>query len=139
MNAAIKLQKNWDGVKAKLREKWKQLNNDDLHRFDGDIEMLVELIERKTGESRESIEQFVSEVGGKGYSVLSKAKDAAMDYVNQGIGGVQHTATTITDGATRRLHDTTALVKRSPVRSSAVCLGAGVICGVALGIAMGRR
>ena len=139
MNAAIKLQKNWDGVKAKLREKWKQLNNDDLHRFDGDIEMLVELIERKTGETRESIEQFVSEVGGKGYSVLSRAKDAAMDYVNQGIEGVQQSAAILTDGATRRLHDATAILKRSPVRSSAVCLGAGVLCGVALGLAMSRR
>ncbi len=139
MNAAIKLQKNWDEVKAKLREKWKQLNSDDLHRFDGDIEMLVELIERKTGESRESIEQFVSEAGGKGYSVLSKAKDAAVDYVKRGIEGVQQSAAVLTDGASRRLHDTTARLKRSPVRSSAVCLGAGVICGVALGLAMSRR
>jgi uncharacterized protein YjbJ (UPF0337 family) len=136
MAAAVKLQRNWEEVKGKLRDKWNQLNSDDLHRFDGDVDMLVELIERKTGASRESIEQFISEVGGQGYSILSKATEAAEHYGKEAIGGVQKKAAQLTEGANRRLHDAEAVVRQKPLETAVVCLGAGIACGVLLGLTL---
>jgi len=45
------LQGNWNEIKGKIRSKWGQLTNDDLQSFDGNVDRLVGLIQRKTGEA----------------------------------------------------------------------------------------
>src|SRR5262245_7846004 len=50
------LQGNWNEIKGKLRSKWGQLTNDDLQTAHGNVDQLIGLIQRKTGEARSSIE-----------------------------------------------------------------------------------
>jgi uncharacterized protein YjbJ (UPF0337 family) len=49
------LQGNWNEIRGKLREKWGELTNDDVQSFNGNVDQLIGSIQRKTGESRESI------------------------------------------------------------------------------------
>ena len=46
------LQGNWNELKGKLREKWGQLTNEDLQVAQGNVDQLIGLIQRKTGEAR---------------------------------------------------------------------------------------
>jgi len=46
------LEGNWNEIKGKLHERWGQLTQDDLQRARGDVDQLVGLIQRKTGEAR---------------------------------------------------------------------------------------
>ena len=60
MNVNIQaLKGNWNEIKGKLRNKWGQLTNDDLQQARGNIDQLVGLIQRKTGEARTSVEKFL--------------------------------------------------------------------------------
>ena len=52
------LQGNWNEIKGKLRSKWGSLTDDDVKVFNGNVEQLVGTIQRKTGATSESIEQF---------------------------------------------------------------------------------
>ena len=58
------LQGNWNEIKGKLRSKWGQLTNDDVKSFDGNIDQLLGLIQKRTGEGRESVERFLNDLGG---------------------------------------------------------------------------
>ena len=53
---------NWNEVRGKLKQKWGKLTNDDLRVFSGNVEQLVGQIQRKTGESRETIEDFLGRI-----------------------------------------------------------------------------
>ena len=56
------LQGNWHEVKGLLRSKWGALTDDDVAVFNGNVEELMGTIQRKTGEARESVEQFFEQL-----------------------------------------------------------------------------
>jgi eukaryotic-like serine/threonine-protein kinase len=60
------LQGNWDEIRGQLRSKWGQLTSDDLQTFNGNVDQLVGLIQRKTGEARSSVENFLDELTTSG-------------------------------------------------------------------------
>ncbi len=49
------LQGNWNEIRGMLRKRWSQLSQDDLQGFDGNLDQLIVLIQRKTGETRAAI------------------------------------------------------------------------------------
>lgn len=59
------LEGNWNELKGKLRRKWVQLTDDDLPQMRGDAVRIIGIIQRKTGESRETIERYLQEVSGR--------------------------------------------------------------------------
>src|SRR6476660_1130265 len=69
------LQGNWNEIKGKLRNKWGQLTNDDLQMASGNVDQLVGLIQRKTGEASSSLEKFLA--------------DTAREYAQQAMEAVQ--------------------------------------------------
>src|SRR6187431_1537406 len=77
------LQGNWNEIKGKLRTKWGQLTNDDVSTFSGSIDQLVGLIQRKTGETRGSVEKYLEEVSSHGAASLSGAAETARQYAQQ--------------------------------------------------------
>lgn len=52
---------NWNIIKGKLKQKWSDLTDDDLTYVEGKEEELVGRIQKKTGQSREAVEQAISE------------------------------------------------------------------------------
>ena len=53
---------DWNYLCALARAHWNQLTEDDLPALEGNIEQLVSRIQKKTGEGRESIEKFFTEM-----------------------------------------------------------------------------
>ena len=43
---------NWNGIVGALREKFGELTKDELTRVEGNVEQLVELVQRKSGQSK---------------------------------------------------------------------------------------
>jgi uncharacterized protein YjbJ (UPF0337 family) len=54
-------QQKWEGrwtqLKGRVKQVWGDITDDDLKGLEGDYERLVGLIEERTGEAREAIEQ----------------------------------------------------------------------------------
>ena len=57
----------WNEVRGKLKEKWGQLTDDDLRSFNGNVDQLVGRIQQRTGEARETVEEFLDQlaIGGQ--------------------------------------------------------------------------
>jgi len=67
---------SWNELKGKVRQKWGQLTDNDLSQFQGNVEELIGLIQRKTGEGREAIESFLQKVTENSSSALGKVASA---------------------------------------------------------------
>jgi len=144
------LQGNWNEIKGKLRSKWGQLTNDDLQSAHGNIDQLVGLIQRKTGEARSSIEKFLDEATASGASAFSQAADTAREYAQQAVETVQDRSKQAAD-TLRRGYDQAAhsvrdgyeqaegMIRERPAESAAVCFGVGMLVGVVLGLALRGR
>lgn len=52
---------DWNIAKAKLKQKWAKLTDDDLKYADGKKDELIGRIQKRTGESREAVEKAVNE------------------------------------------------------------------------------
>ena len=52
---------NWGELKGRVKERWGQLTDDELHEVEGNYDQLLGLIQQKSGEAREEIERTVCE------------------------------------------------------------------------------
>lgn len=57
----LEVKGDWNIIKGKLRQKWSQLTDDDLQYSEGKLEELVGRIQKRTGQSREAIENAIEE------------------------------------------------------------------------------
>ena len=80
MTNRLILEGNWNEIKGKLRHKWGQLTDDDLPQIRGDAEQIIGAIQRKTGEARDAIEQYLQEMFGSAASAIGTASETVSDY-----------------------------------------------------------
>lgn len=133
------LQGNWNEIKGKVRSKWGSLIEDDLAIFNGNFEQLVGVIQRKTGEAREGIEQFFEQVTTDNAAVLSQAGESVRAGAQQAVDSVQRTSQRETASVREGYADVEAWVRERPAESLAICFGAGVITGVVVSILLRWR
>jgi uncharacterized protein YjbJ (UPF0337 family) len=133
------LQGQWNEIKGKLRNKWGQLTNDDLQSAHGNIDQLVGLIQRKTGEARGSIEQYLEELTSNGSSSFSQAADTARQYAQQAMDTVQQRSQQAAETFRSGYDDAEEMIRDRPAESAAVCFGIGMVVGVLLGLTLRSR
>jgi len=140
------LEGNWNEIKGKLHERWGQLTQDDLQKARGNVDQLVGLIQRKTGEARERVEQYLSELASNG-GTATKVADAVRGYAStaaESVRGYASTAAESAEEARARAADmvrggfiqTERMIQQRPMESLAVGFGAGLITGVIIGLVM---
>ena len=138
MNQQI-LDGNWNEIKGKVREKWGQLTDSDLPQLQGNMEQLVGIIQRKTGEGRESIEKFLQQTSGSAASAMGTAAETVRDYAQQASESVQHTAKQAVDQVRAGYDEAERFVRNRPGESLLVCFGLGLITGVVIALSMRSR
>jgi uncharacterized protein YjbJ (UPF0337 family) len=139
MSTKQTLQENWHEIKGKLRSKWGSLTDDDLQIFNGNVDQLVGTIQRKTGEARESIEQFFEQFSANGASAVSRAGETVHAYAQQAVDTVQETSKQAADSVRQGYAEVENMVRQRPAESLAVCFGVGVITGVVVGLVFRSR
>jgi uncharacterized protein YjbJ (UPF0337 family) len=132
------LEGNWNEIKGKLHEKWGQLTQDDLARAKGNVDQLVGVIQRKTGEARDGIEKFLTELTAGGAGSVSKVAEAVRGYAGQAAGSVEDVASRATDYVRGGYVQTERMIQQRPMESLLVGFGAGMIAGVVVGLMMRR-
>ena len=138
MNQQI-LDGNWNEIKGKVREKWGQVTDSDLPQLQGDVEQLVGIIQRKTGEGRESIEKFLQQMSGSAASAMGTATETVRDYAQHASESVQHTAKQAADQMRAGYDEAERFVRNRPGESLLVCFGLGLITGVVIALSMRSR
>jgi uncharacterized protein YjbJ (UPF0337 family) len=144
------LQGNWNEIVGKIKSKWGQLTNDDLQQAHGNVDQLIGLIQRKTGEARSSVEKFLEDLTANGSSGFSQAAETARDYAHQAMESVQQrsqqAAETFrrsygqaTDSMQQGYEQAEEMIRERPAESAAVCFGIGMVVGVLLGLTLRSR
>jgi uncharacterized protein YjbJ (UPF0337 family) len=132
------LQGSWNEVKGKIRSKWGQLTNDELSHFNGNVDQLVGTIQRKTGEARSAIENYLEELTTNGSSSVAKAAETVRGYATQAAESVQETTKHAAESVRKGYEEAEHMIKSRPAESAAVCFGVGVVVGLLLGLTMRR-
>lgn len=133
------LERDWNAIKAKLLERWGQLTNSDLPQIRGDVDRLVGIIQRRTGEGREAIETYLQEVSGSAASAMGEAAETVRDYAQHASETVQHTAKQAVDQVRAGYHEAERFVRNRPGESLLVCFGVGLITGVVVALSLRSR
>jgi uncharacterized protein YjbJ (UPF0337 family) len=122
------IQGEWNHLCGLARQRWSQLTDDDLRGLEGNFEQLVGRIQRKTGEGREAIEKFFSEMTSRGSSAVAHAAEAAGQYAHQ-----------VSDQIRERYESAEGLVRRHPTETVVAAFGIGLVAGLIAGLAMRAR
>ena len=133
------LQGRWNEIKGQLKERWGTLTDDDLQSFQGNLDQLVGTIQRKTGETRDSIEQYLDQVASQGSSAMGRAGETARQYAQQAGSSIQQASRQAMEGMRQGYTQASHMVQDKPGQSLMVALGAGLFVGVLLGLAMRSR
>jgi uncharacterized protein YjbJ (UPF0337 family) len=133
------LEGHWNEIKGALKEHWGALTNDDLRRFNGDVDQLVGTIQRRTGETREAVQRFLEELTAEGSSIAANVVETARGLANRAAesahDGYEHVVAQFRD----RYAGAEELVRTRPAESIAVSFGAGLLAGLVLGLVLRAR
>jgi uncharacterized protein YjbJ (UPF0337 family) len=130
---------NWNEIKGKVRQKWGQLTDSDLSQIRGDVDQLVGIIQRKTGEGREAIEAYLQEMSGSAASVIGTAAETVRNYAQHAADTVQHTGQQAADRVRAGYDEAERFVRDRPGESLLVCFGVGLITGVVVALSLRSR
>ena len=122
------IQGEWNHLCALARQRWTHLTENDLRVQEGNVEQLVGRIQEKTGEGREVIEQFFSDMPTRGSSAVAHAAEAAGQYAHQ-----------VSDQIRERYDSAEGLVRRHPTQTVATAFGIGLVAGLIIGLAIRAR
>lgn len=113
---------NWNEVKGKLRERWGDLTDDELDQVHGNADQLFGLLQKKTGESREALEDQLDHLLGN-ESWYQATKHRLEDFGQSAAGAVQ-------GGASYTAYQ----VREHPEGSLATCFTAGLVTGIVVAL-----
>jgi uncharacterized protein YjbJ (UPF0337 family) len=133
------LKGNWNEIKGKLRSHWGQLTNDDVLTFNGNVDQLVGLIERKTGETRSVVEDYLNQLTANGAATVGAAVEDARQYVQDAAQRIQDGSRQAMDSLRDNYEEAEEMVRRRPSESVAVCFGIGVFVGLLFGLTLRGR
>jgi uncharacterized protein YjbJ (UPF0337 family) len=138
VNAQV-LQGQWNQVRGELKKRWGQLTDDDLRFAGGNIDQLIGKIQQRTGEGREAIEQFLSEVTSRGATAISQAAGQVGEYARYAGDQMREGYNRISDQFGRGYEYSQEMIRENPGRSIATAFGVGILLGVVVGMALRSR
>lgn len=143
---------NWTTIRGRVKEKWGQLTDDDLVLAEGNIDQLIGIVERRTGESRESIEHYLDQMTSDYGSQMDQirrqaavAADSAREYAAQTVDAArrqyeqlqrqfQEQYGQVAQNLQARYTEAEAAVRSKPIESLVVAFGTGLVAGVVAGL-----
>jgi len=136
---AQELQGQWNKLRGQVKERWGQLTEDDLQIHGGNIDHLVGKIQQRTGETRESIERFLTDLTGRGGSAVAQASEAVSHFAQQAGDRLRDRYGDLADQARDRFDMAQDVVRHNPSQSVAAAFGVGLVAGLIVGLALRSR
>jgi ElaB/YqjD/DUF883 family membrane-anchored ribosome-binding protein len=133
------LLRSWQEISEKLRQHWAELASEDFRSFNGDVNQLVELIQRKTGDARTIVERYLDELSANAASAFQRSTEEVRAFARESEerieDGTRQAAEVLQQG--RKMAE--AYAQQRPGASMAVCFGVGIVAGLVLGLSVRRR
>jgi uncharacterized protein YjbJ (UPF0337 family) len=132
---AQQIQGQWNQLRGQVKEKWGQLTDDDLQIHGGNIDQLVGKIQQKTGEGREVIEKYLTELTSNGASAISQAAGAVSSFAQNAGERFRDQYGNLSDQARHGYDQAQDLVRHNPSQSILAAFGVGLLAGLVVGAA----
>lgn len=136
---AQEIQGQWNKIKGQVKEKWGQLSDSDLHIEGGNIDQLIGRIQQKTGEGRETIERYLSDLTSRGASSMNQAAEAARSYMGTASSRLNQGYDQMSQWAREGYGSAEGLVEHRPGSSVAAAFGLGLVVGLVVGVSLRSR
>jgi len=147
---AQELQGQWNNLRGQVKQKWGQLTDDDLQIHGGNVDQLVGKIQQKTGEGREAVEKFLTDLTSKGSSGIASATEAVGNFAQHAgeklrdqYGNIASQARdqygNLVSQAREKADYAQDVVRQNPGQSVAAAFGVGLVVGVVVGLALRSR
>ena len=120
----------WNDIKGRVKQEWGNISDDELKQVEGNIDRLVGLIQKKTGEARVEIEKTLRSFSEASSGMLSGASQAVHD-ATQVVQDYASQASGIAKEQYGRAQD---MVRQRPAESVIVSFGTGLLLGVVVGL-----
>ena len=133
------LLRSWKEIREKLRQHWTELANEDLQSFNGDVNQLVELIQRKTGDARTIVERYLNELSAIAASAFERSTEDLREYARESGERIEEGTRQAVEAWRESRKTAEAYARQRPGASMAVCFGAGILAGLVLGLSVRRR
>jgi len=125
----------WKSLTGAVKQKYGQITEDELTQLNGNVDQLIGLVQRKSGQTREQIEAFVHKCGESCDSVM----DRASDYVSDASESLQAGYDVVAE-QTKRGYDASArTVASHPFETIGAAFGVGMVAGLLIGLSMGAQ
>lgn len=154
-------QGNWKTIVGAVKEKFGQITGDELTGVEGNLDKLIGLVQRKSGQSREWVESFLSDASGTTKNVVQQVGEKTSQYAQQAADVVrdnyEHIADAaqkgyeqlndaahrgydqLSDAASRGYDSTVKAVSNRPLESVAIALGCGILAGLVVGLSLSSK
>ena len=133
------LEENWNDIKATLKSKWQQLSDHDLRGFRGSADQLVQMIQRRTGQARNVIENQLEEMIAQGRTIQNQVGQffsGAASQAGEAYGeGYDLAAQRLADG----YKQASRYAKENPGAAVAILFGSGLLAGLGVAMLMRRK
>ncbi len=133
------LQGQWNQLRGQVKEKWGQLTDDDLQIHGGNVDQLVGKIQQKTGEGREAVEKYLTELTSKGSSAVAQATEVVGQFAQQAGERLRDGYGQVAGQARERYEMAEEVVRSNPTQSVAAAFGIGIVAGLVIGLAFRSR
>jgi ElaB/YqjD/DUF883 family membrane-anchored ribosome-binding protein len=133
------LLQSWKEISEKLRQHWAELANEEFQSFDGDMNQLVELIQRKTGDARSIVEHYLDELKVNTASAVERATDDVREYAHESREKIEEGTRLAAEVLRESRKMAEEYARRRPGATMAVCVGVGILTGLVLGLSTRRR
>jgi uncharacterized protein YjbJ (UPF0337 family) len=136
--ATQQLSGSWQEIRGKIKERWGMLTDQELLQGEGNTEQLIGTIQRKTGESRRSIERALQTMSDEAEDLVRRAANTARDYAAAAQEQAGQAYEQVTGAVREGYQRTEDFVQRNPGQSVVVAFGAGVLAGLLVGVCLRR-
>jgi uncharacterized protein YjbJ (UPF0337 family) len=123
------LEGNWNQLKGKVQQKWAQLTDNDLGNFHGNYEESIGAIQKKTGEGREAIENYLSQLSESAGGFASHAAGTARQYARQVSDTFRDSSQRAAEEYQEGIEGVREFVRYRPGQALGICFGAGLLLG----------
>ncbi len=132
------LHENWNDISSALRARWWQLTSHDLRRFQGTAEQLVDMIQRRTGQRKNEIENELEDIIFQERSA-KRVRRAIPDVDMFRAGDLENGTGLASDKLGEGYRHAAELVKRNPYAAVALLFLGGLVAGLGMAMLMRRQ
>ena len=134
-----RLKTHWGTSKARIREHWPAVTDEDLEPCRYEIERLIRTLQLLTGEAREQIESFLAEIAADLPPAAGDAVQAVREGWMETSANVQQAAHCMADTACAWCTRVETAIRAHPIEATVSAFATGVMAGIATALVRSRR